>query len=128
MSWRPEEYAELKESINRKLNRLQFTPFEDQLIEAGATVMLEALRECPDGDKKYFWVAGVYTPLNLMQYLCGHGNYTYGNCAFGCKIPSDKKFGKWVFISDDESTYPLICGSCGTRHSPEEACPPRSQP
>lgn len=43
--WRPGNWDEAKAQLNEVFNRLQFTPFEDSLIEAGADTMLAALRE-----------------------------------------------------------------------------------
>jgi hypothetical protein len=42
-------------------------------------------------------------------------------------VKGEKRVGISVFIPDEVGSFPLVCGSCHTRHSPEEACPPRSK-
>jgi len=103
MNWRPEGWQNLKEK------RYKIGP---DGFEAGADAMLEALR------KQGKHITG------------GHGIKTVGDASgYHYEENSSTGFGYTeVFIPDEEvSGFPLICGSCHTRHSPEEACPPRSE-
>lgn len=105
--WRPEEW-DAYAIQGRVLKNTKIGDHNDiGFIEAGADAMLEALRK-----------RGLHLPGNILT----------DNAEGLVRIPlALKNVPQTIVIIPDEevSSFPLICGSCGTRHSPEEACPQR---
>lgn len=108
--WRPEEWSNpYPKTIVDECSGIEVNSGKYPIFEAGADAMLKALRK-------------------RGKHITGHGVKTVGDPS-GYHYEEDPSTGfgcTEVFIPDEEvSSFPLICGSCHTRHSPEEACPPR---